>query len=112
MNFGKAIRIVRTAHGLSKAQLAERLSIGASYLSLIEAEKRKPSLRVLEEISSALLVPPHLLMLLASDAGDLDDPKNADRVVELAHSLVRLLVSAGSTPVLPLEVPGRRKKIA
>ena len=94
MNFGRAIRIVRTAQGLTKAQLAERLTIGASYLSLIEAEKRKPSLQVLEEISTALLVPPHLLTLLASDAGDLDDPKNARHVAELAHSLVRLLVSA------------------
>ena len=111
MNYGLAIRIVRTARGLTKAQLAQRLSIGASYLSLIEAEKREPSLKVLEEISTALHVPPHLLALLASDPGDLDDPKNAERIAELARSLVRLLVS-GNQPLLPMEKPAPRKKTA
>jgi transcriptional regulator with XRE-family HTH domain len=112
MNYGRAIRIVRTAHGWSKAQLAKRLTIGASYLSLIEAEKREPSLKVLEEISTALHVPPHLLALLASDPGDLDDPKNVEQIQELARSLVRLLVSAGNQPTLPLEKPSSRKKTA
>jgi transcriptional regulator with XRE-family HTH domain len=105
MTYGPAIRIVRTARGLTKAQLAKRLSIGASYLSLIEAEKRQPSLKVLEEISGALQVPPHLLALLASDPGDLDDPGNAERIGELARSLVRLLVSGRDQPLLPLERP-------
>ena len=112
MHYGRAIRIVRTAYGLSKAQLAKRLSIGASHLSLIEAGKRQPSLRVLGEISTVLQVPPHLLTLLASNPGDLDDPKNADQIADLARSLVRLLVSAGEQPTLPIETPAKRKKIA
>ena len=49
MNYGKAIKIVRTAHGLTQAELTERLSIGPSHLSLIEAGRRQPSLRVLGE---------------------------------------------------------------
>lgn len=112
MHYGRAIRIVRTAYGLSKAQLADRLSIGASHLSLIEAEKRQPSLRVLDEISTVLHVPPHLLTLLASDPGDLEDPKNAEQVSELARSLVRLLVAAGEQPTLPIETPSKKRKTA
>lgn len=102
MDYGRAIRIVRTAHGLTKAQLARELSIGASHLSLIERGKRSPSVDVLEEISRVLRIPPHLLALLASETGDLDDPKNAEQVAELARSLVRVLVAAGEQPALPL----------
>jgi transcriptional regulator with XRE-family HTH domain len=102
MDYGRAIRIVRTAHGLTKAELARELSIGASHLSLIERGKRTPSVDVLDEISRVLRIPPHLLALLASEPGDLDDPNNAEQVAELARSLVRVLVSAGEQPALPL----------
>jgi transcriptional regulator with XRE-family HTH domain len=112
MNFGRAIRIVRTAHGLTKAQLARRLSIGASHLSLIERGQRKPSVEVLDEISAVLRIPPHLLALLASEPGDLDDPKNAEQVAELARSLVRVLVAAGEQPALPLLTTSRKKRPA
>lgn len=114
MNYGRAIRIVRTAYDLSQAELADRLSIGASHLSLIEAGKRQPSLNVLEEISTVLHVPPHLLTLLASDPPDLEDPKNGEQIADLARSLVRLLVSAGDQPTLPIkqEPSAKRKKSA
>ncbi len=36
MNYGKAVKIVRAAQGLTQSELANRLSIGASHLSLIE----------------------------------------------------------------------------
>jgi XRE family transcriptional regulator, regulator of sulfur utilization len=112
MDYGRAIRIVRTAHGLSKADLSRRLSVGPSHLSLIERGKRVPSVAVLDEISSVLRIPPHLLALLASEPGDLDDPKNAEQVAELARSLVRVLVAAGEQPELPISAakqPRRRK---
>jgi transcriptional regulator with XRE-family HTH domain len=108
MRYGRAIKLVRTAYGLTQAQLAERLSVGASHLSLIEAERRKPSLEVLEEIANALGVPVHLLALLASDAYEIDDPKNAEQIAEVARTLLRLLVSADKQPTLPI----RKKKSA
>jgi hypothetical protein len=71
-------------------------------------------LELLDEISTVLRIPPHLLTLLASETGDLDDPKNADQVAELARSLVRVLVAAGEQPTLPMseDRPKRRKKTA
>ncbi len=103
MNYGRAVRIVRTAYGLSQAQLADRLSIGPSHLSLIESGKRQPSLKVLKEISTALEVPPHLLTLLASDPAEIENPENAKQISELAHSLLRVLVSSSEQPRLPLK---------
>jgi transcriptional regulator with XRE-family HTH domain len=66
MDYGRAIRIVRTAYGLTQAELAERLSVGSSQLSLIESGRHQPSVKVLDEVSVALAVPPHLMSLLAS----------------------------------------------
>lgn len=103
MDYGRAIRIVRTAYGLTQAQLAERLSVGSSQLSLIEAGRRKPSLRVLDDVSNALGVPAHLLTLLASEPEDIDDKGNAAEIAELAKALLKLLVSAGRQPTLPMK---------
>ena len=103
MDYGRAIRIVRTAYGLSQSQLAERLSIGTSHVSLLEAGKRQPSVQLLEEVSTVLNVPPHLLTLLASEPVDIDDPKNAEAIADLAHALLKLLVSGDKQPTLPLK---------
>lgn len=108
MDYGRAIRIVRNARGLSQAQLADRLSVGTSHLSLLEAGKRQPSVQVLEEVATALTVPPHLLTLIASDATDIEDPKNAEEIGRLAKALLRVLVSGDRQPTLPLT----RKKTA
>jgi transcriptional regulator with XRE-family HTH domain len=106
VDYGKAIRIVRTAYGLTQGELAERLSIGSSQLSLIEAGRRKLSLKVLEEVSNNLGVPAHLLTLLASEPEDIDvdDKRNAPEIAELAKALLKLLISAGRQPTLPMKV--------
>jgi transcriptional regulator with XRE-family HTH domain len=116
MNYGRAIKIARTAYGLTQSGLAKRLSIGASQLSLIEAGKRQPSVRVLHEVAVALDVPLHLLTLLASRPEDLNDKVDSKQVAELARALLRLLVRVGEQGTLPLdgerEKQTRRKKSA
>lgn len=119
MKYGKAIKIVRTAYGLSQSALAERLSIGASQLSLIEANKRQPSLRVLHEVAASLDVPPHLLALLASAPEDLDEKADPKHVAELARALLRVLITVGDQRTLPMKAPAemehatrKRKKTA
>lgn len=104
MNYGRAIKIVRAAYGLSQTELAERLSITASHLSLIEAGKRQPSLRVLAEVSAALQVPQHLLSLLAAGPDQLTDDADPKYVTELARTLLRLFATAGSQRTLPIGV--------
>jgi transcriptional regulator with XRE-family HTH domain len=103
MNYGRAIKIVRTASGLSQAELAERLTIGASQLSLIEAGKRQPSLKVIHEISDALKVPPHLITLLASGSKNLKEGVDAKDVEDLANALLRVMILAGEHTTLPFD---------
>jgi transcriptional regulator with XRE-family HTH domain len=109
MDYGRAIRIVRTARGWSQAKLADRLSVGTSHVSLLEAGKRQPSVQLLAELATALIVPPHLLTLLASESTDIEDPNNADEIARLAKALLRVLVSGNEQPTLPLK---NKKKTA
>lgn len=91
MNYGKALRIARAASGLQQQELAERAGLTASYVSLVEMGRRNPSVTAIRKLSRALEVPPHLLTLLATEAGDTDlvDP---NEVASLGDSLVRLLL--------------------
>ncbi len=104
MNYGRAIKIARTAYGLTQSALAKRLSIGTSQLSLIEAGKRQPSLGVIFRRSLMVFnVPMHLLTLLASRPEDLSDEADPKQVAELADALLRLLVRVGEQGTLPLD---------
>lgn len=96
-DYAKAFRIIRAAFGLRQSELAERMPITASQLSLIEAGKRQPSLRVVNGLAKAVGVPAALISLLAS-APDEVESKSDDDISDLARALLRLLVSAKEEP--------------
>ena len=81
---------MRAAHGLRQAELASRIGISASQLSLIERGKRQPSVRVISALGRATGTPTSLIVLLASSTEDLahNDMGN------LATALLNLLVRA------------------
>ena len=96
-NYGKAFRIIRAAFGLRQSELADRMPISASQLSLIEAGKRQPSLRVVNALAQAVGVPAPLVTLLASSEEDVQTKSDQD-ISDLARALLRLLVSAREEP--------------
>ena len=104
-DYAKAFRIIRAAFGLRQADLAERMPITASQLSLIEAGKRQPSLRVVESLAAAVAVPAALVTLLASDTEDMQSRPDAD-ISDLARALLRLLVTAKGDPQRTLSFKG------
>lgn len=108
MNYGKAIRVCRAAFGLRQAELAARLSIGPSQLSLIEAGKRKPSVQTIEEICRALKIPQPLLLLLASKPEDLQGQAD-DTLALLSRSLLTLLMSATAEDSRQQRLPLRKQ---
>ena len=101
-DFAKAFRVIRAAYGLQQAELAPRLGISASQLSLIEKGKRQPSLRVITNLGSTTGVPTSLIMLLASDPDDVADQD----VASLATALLRLLVNASQDGQRTLRLQG------
>lgn len=96
-NYARAFRIIRAAFGLRQADLAERMPVTASQLSLIEAGKRQPSLKVVNALAQAVGMPAALVTLLASTAQDVED-RPADDISDLARALLKLLVSAKEQP--------------
>lgn len=72
MDYGKAIRTVRGARGISQKELGKATKIDPSYISRIESGDRIPTLEGLEKIAKALCVPLYLLILLASEEKDLN----------------------------------------
>jgi len=95
MNYAKAVRIARSIADVSQAELADRSGLDRSYLSLIEGEKRKPTIKTLQSIADALDIPFHLLTLLATEG---EDAKriNEEQVLGLAKQLTHLLLEQKS----------------
>lgn len=94
MKFGRAIRLLRAARGLQQRDVAQRAGLDASYVSLLEAEKRSASPEAVEAIAMALTVPISVLRLLAADENELRGiaPPQAQ---ELGLALARLLAESG-----------------
>jgi transcriptional regulator with XRE-family HTH domain len=102
-DFAKAFRVIRAAYGYQQAELANRIDISASQLSLIEKGKRQPSWNVVRRLGAALGIPTSLITLLASGPDELGD----EDVSELSRALLRLLIKASAEDqgMLPLEPP-------
>jgi transcriptional regulator with XRE-family HTH domain len=95
MDYGKAIRIARALADIPQRELARRLDVDPSLISLIEAGKRKPSREFLERFATNLGIPFHLLILLASGPGDAKDVSHKT-LEKLGVELATLLFSKGN----------------
>ena len=105
MNYGKAIRTIRSAKNLEQKELARLAKLNASYVSLIESNRRSPSSTALEALAKALHVPLYLLMLLASDPEDLHGISERD-----AHQLGKQLLDVVLTTDARTRRPRSRSK--
>lgn len=99
-DFAKAFRVIRAAYGIQQAELALRIGISASQLSLIEKGKRQPSLKMVSGLAAAVDAPISLITLLASDPSDIAD----EDISSLAAPLLRLLVNASGSQQRPLHL--------
>lgn len=86
MNVGQAIRLCRTQRGVSQSAIADRANCSVSYLSMLENNKRDPTLSTVTKIAEALHVPVGLLFVLAADQNELGaiDKHIADKLMQSA----------------------------
>lgn len=56
LKFGRKIQRVRKGAGLTQEQLADATRLSTTFIGLIETGRRKPSLKTLQKIASALKV--------------------------------------------------------
>lgn len=95
---------MRLARGISQAELATRIGISASYLSLLESGKKEPSLVMLRGIAKALGISDDLLLMSAVDYQQLRRG-STDNLMLLVDQLLALLV-----PDERLRAKGGRKR--
>ena len=68
----EALRLVRVYHDMTKADLARELGFSPSYVTELEAGKKKITVETLERYSSSFDIPMSSLMLFAERTHDED----------------------------------------
>ncbi len=61
INYGAAIKRIRSELGIKQTEIASKTGLSASYLSLVENGKAVPSLSVLKQVAEAMRVPYELV---------------------------------------------------
>ncbi len=96
MQIGKAIKNLRQKKGLKQNEFAEKCNLSQSYLSLIEKDKKEPTLSVLKQIASVLNVPLPILVFMAIEQDDISDSKKA--AFELLEPSIKGLINQVISP--------------
>lgn len=94
MNYGRAIRIARAARNVSQHELASRVHVNASYVSLLESGRRRPGPDLVRAIARTLGVPPRLFALMAAEDHEVRGIRQREAAL-LARSLLQTLTPAG-----------------
>lgn len=92
MNYGRAIRTIRGARGLSQEDFSNLLGMNRSYIYRIESNERIPKIKTLEKIADVLEVPFYLFVLLSSEEKDVKNLSH-EKTGKIAHNLLDVLVS-------------------
>ena len=93
MNLAKAIKMCRMKRGYTQAELARLSDVSVSHLSLLETNKRDPSLSVINSISDALRIPASVLLFLASQHEEILE-LNEKQIEELSRNIMGIMDSA------------------
>jgi len=93
MQLGRAIRLARVKKGWTQDELARKLGVSTTYVSLLERDKRDPSWSFIQKLAKTVGVPLPLLLLLASD--DEGTSRNSSLRSILANELLALAATRG-----------------
>ncbi len=92
MDLGRLIKTIRVGLGFSQDDLAKRLRISVSYLSLLETGKRIPSNDLIDRISSSLSVSREALLFLTTAVPNELDEKGANKYRKLQENIASILI--------------------
>ncbi len=98
MDLGGTIKQCRSAHNYTLSDLSKKIEItggkiSVSHLSLIESNKRDPSLSTIESIAKGLDIPLSVLVFLAVEKGEVEE-LNASHVKALSNNIMELMSRA------------------
>jgi transcriptional regulator with XRE-family HTH domain len=81
MSVGRAVKFARVAAGIKQKDLADRLDVSSNYLSLVENDKRDPSISFLRNVATEMAIPLGVLFLNVD--GDLSEVSPEERALLL-----------------------------
>ncbi len=100
MMVGKTIRLLRVTSDLSQGKLARALGVSPGYLSLVERDKREPSLSFLKRVATYFNLPVGFL-LLGDGNGHRFRPNQRRLLKEIHRTLLDYMISRRRTIVKP-----------
>jgi XRE family transcriptional regulator, regulator of sulfur utilization len=89
MSIGSTLKLLRTASSLKQNALANDLKVTANYLSLVENDRKEPSLTLLKKFSKRMNVPLGYLLWLALEEGK--SPEERDLKGRMNNLLIQLM---------------------
>ncbi len=87
---GKTIKFLRVAKGIKQGELAERIKVSTNYISLVENDKREPSLSFIKELANVLDVPIGLLFLELDMSKNEVSPQERDLLMRMRDLMVQI----------------------
>jgi XRE family transcriptional regulator, regulator of sulfur utilization len=87
---GKTIKFLRIAKGLKQSVLAEQVKVSTNYISLIENDKREPSLSFLKELATVLDIPVSLLFLELDMSKKEVSPQERDLLMKMRDLMLQI----------------------
>lgn len=94
MTLGNAIKLIRTARGITQRQVAKKLKVSPNYISLIEGGRREPSLPFLRKLASTLGVPIAMFFMWQGKPAPGVKAETVDRLREMLVELDRIVIHA------------------
>jgi transcriptional regulator with XRE-family HTH domain len=67
---GEAIKLIRTIKGKKAVDLAKELDVSASYLSLVERGKKRPSIDLIENFARIMDIRPSQVLFFAEELNE------------------------------------------
>ena len=95
MTLGNAIKLIRTARGTRQRHLAEEIGVSANYLSMVEADRREPSIAILKQVARQLEVPAGLFLLWAESDQTKLRPSKIKQLRELLIEIQAIYLEQG-----------------
>ena len=92
MKIGSVLKLVRTSKGLTQGDMADLLGISQNYLSLIEGNKKVPTVDTIAEFAKSLKISKDALLFASSDVPEELSENDSKEFQRLRQNILSLLL--------------------
>jgi len=90
LKIGTTIKEIRKKKGINQKEFAKLLGKTPTYISLIESDKKKPSLKFIEEVADYFGIPSYYILFKSMEEEDIAEDKR-DSYKKLAPSITAMI---------------------